>query len=141
MVAPPKSTPIPPAAPPPAQQEQPLLITQTGSTTPDALDALQHDQGKDNPEPTPITSATQVPVDPLGQTVVATAGGVYLQFGAFSAMNTAQTLAQKLNSQIGTVESRTAHVQSTERLFRVPIGPYPSRTARSEEQTSELKSL
>src|SRR3546814_12278058 len=129
MVAPPKSTPIPPAAPPPAQQEQPLLITQTGSTTPDALDALQHDQGKDNPEPTPITSATQVPVDPLGQTVVATAGGVYLQFGAFSAMNTAQTLAQKPNSHTGTLDTRTATVQQTEKPFRAQTGPYTSHPA------------
>ncbi|HWK71787.1 MAG TPA: septal ring lytic transglycosylase RlpA family protein [Burkholderiaceae bacterium] len=127
-VAPPKTMPIPPAAPPPPVQEQPLLIARNGPATPDALDALQHDDGGlSGNEPLPV-AAGQSPGDPLGQAVATVAGGLYLQFGAFSAMHTAQDLAQKLNDQIGAMESRSAQVQAGDKLYRVQIGPYSSRT-------------
>jgi rare lipoprotein A len=59
---------------------------------------------------------------------MANAGGIYLQFGAFSGSDTAQQLAQKLNRQIALVESRSATVQTAYNLHRVRIGPYPNRT-------------
>lgn len=127
---PPSTTPIPPAAPPPLPQEQPLLITRSGPATPDALEALQHDAGgMSGDEPLPLASIEHAPADPPGQAVVAVAGQVYLQFGAFSVQHTAQDLAQKLNAQIGGVESRPAQVRTAGSLHRVQIGPYPSRTA------------
>ncbi|KAA0891184.1 SPOR domain-containing protein [Pusillimonas sp. ANT_WB101] len=54
---------------------------------------------------------------------------LYLQFGAFSAAQSADQLASKLNAQIAQVESRNATVQAGSSLYRVRIGPYPSRTA------------
>lgn len=54
---------------------------------------------------------------------------LYLQFGAFSAVQSADQLASKLNAQIAQVESRNATVQAGSSLYRVRIGPYPSRTA------------
>jgi rare lipoprotein A len=129
-ISPPRATPIPPAAPPPTQQEQPFLITRADPATPDALEALQHgDGGTGADEPAPIAPTVQARSDPLGQAVGAVAGQIYLQFGAFSAEHTAQNLAQKLNTQIGEVESRPAQVQTAGNLHRVQIGPYPSRTA------------
>lgn len=54
---------------------------------------------------------------------------VYLQFGAFSAVQNASHLVQTLNHKIGHLESRPAQVSPTGDLYRVQIGPYPSRTA------------
>ncbi|MFT0545688.1 septal ring lytic transglycosylase RlpA family protein [Allopusillimonas ginsengisoli] len=54
---------------------------------------------------------------------------LYLQFGAFSAAQSADQLASKLNAQIAGIESRNATVQAGSSLYRVRIGPYSSRTA------------
>jgi rare lipoprotein A len=54
---------------------------------------------------------------------------VYLQFGAFGAMQTADGLAQRLNQQISQLESRAAHVDTSADLYRVQVGPYPDRTS------------
>src|SRR3546814_13563292 len=67
MVAPPKSTSIPPAPPPRAQQDQPLLMTHTGSTTLIARAALHPAQGKDNPQPTTTPPPNKDKVRPLAQ--------------------------------------------------------------------------
>jgi rare lipoprotein A len=75
---------------------------------PDALAALQH-------------------ADPPAET-----GGsvVYLQFGAFSAQASAQALAARINAQLGQAVTDIATVDSADnQLYRVRIGPYPSRTA------------
>ncbi|MGB3289843.1 MAG: septal ring lytic transglycosylase RlpA family protein [Burkholderiaceae bacterium] len=127
--APPKAVPIPPAAPPPPPLEQPRLMTRSGPATPDALTALEHDAGGlSGNEPLSIAAAS-TPADPLSQASAAVAGsGLYLQFGAFSAMPTAQNLANKLNQQLGTAASRPAQVQNADNLYRVQIGPYASRT-------------
>ena len=55
--------------------------------------------------------------------------GIYLQFGAFGSYISADRLANRLNNEIAHVESRDAHISSTEELHRVRIGPYPNRTA------------
>jgi rare lipoprotein A len=87
-----------------------------------------------------VVPATRTPATGLPQTSLvsyspatapSTAGAanqIYLQFGAFSTEAAARQLAQKLNQQISQVESRPAQVDSGEKLYRVQIGPYPTRT-------------
>lgn len=113
----PKPTPIPTAPPP---QPQPVLTTQakkpqaeTLSSTPDALAALQHNEGRGLAASTLATTSS---------------GQIYLQFAAFSAEHTAESLAQKINTQIQGVESRPVQVQASGQLYRVRVGPYSSRT-------------
>ncbi|MDS1139275.1 septal ring lytic transglycosylase RlpA family protein [Pusillimonas sp. SM2304] len=144
----PKATPIPPAAVP----APPVLTTQAppdaAPAIPDALDALQHDDGQviAAAPPAPTASPAQAP-GATSDTMAAPGGQVYLQFGAFSAQQTADSLAQKLNAQIGEVESRPAHVQASSNVYRVQIGPYPSRTAavnaalRIQQETGQQPSM
>jgi len=119
----PKAQPLP-VAPPPAPA--PVLTaqaspapeqTQEAAGVPDALAALSHndDALASNPGPSDASGIA--------------AGQVYLQFGAFSARHTADTLATELNAQIGHTETNQAYVDSTGELHRVRVGPYPSRTA------------
>lgn len=54
--------------------------------------------------------------------------GIFLQFGAFSAQENAEILAQRLNDQITTVESRRAQVFPSTGLYRVRVGPFANRT-------------
>ncbi|WP_370632132.1 septal ring lytic transglycosylase RlpA family protein [Pusillimonas sp. MFBS29] len=133
---PPRPKPVPVAPPAPA----PLLVaaTQTAAphpapATPDALAALQHQEA-------PIsTSAVHTPAPPADQ--------IYLQFAAFSAAGTAEDLAQELGAQIKHVETRPVHVQASSDLYRVRVGPYPSRTAavnaavRIEQETGQPSAL
>ena len=143
-----RPAPIPPAAP---QPPQPVLIARAAPpSTPDALAALQHDADGGLPAAQSAGDIQAVLEDGIGgsgmrtgpaadpipgtgpmpaRSVAAADGGIYLQFGAFSASHTADSLARDLNSRIGGVESRKAHVQPTDALYRVRIGPYPSRTA------------
>lgn len=110
----PTATPIAPAPPPP----KPIMqVVQTRQPTPDALEVLHAQQASE--AHTPINTQTE-----LGN-----ASQIYLQFGAFSVEQTATNLAQKLNGQINHVESRSAQVDNANNLYRVQIGPYPSRTA------------
>ncbi len=131
----PKAAPIAPAEPPKTPAPQVVQATQlkpaalpvtrngptarpyTSAMTPDALQAL-HD-GDLSAEPNP----------PAKHVTIGDAARVYLQFGAFSVAQTAQSLAAKLNQQINQVESRVASVDTANNLYRVQIGPYPSRTA------------
>src|SRR5690606_7823043 len=50
-------------------------------------------------------------------------GGIYLQYGAFSASQTAHQLALRLNEDIAAVEHRQAEVMEANALYRVQIGP------------------
>jgi rare lipoprotein A len=124
----PKAAPIAPAAPPrkaapqivQALQVQPnasRLKSPALQTTPDALQVLHQSEPSAEPHP----HAKQV--------TVGNSGRVYLQFGAFSVAQTAESLASRLNQQINQVESRVALVDAANNLYRVQIGPYPSRTA------------
>ena len=108
-------------------QARPAAITNaTAQPTPDALAAIGSTPSADAILAEPA-SASQSPSNPPSSDM-ATSGGIYLQFGAFSGSDTAQQLAQKLNRQIAQVESRSATVQTAENLHRVRIGPYPNRT-------------
>ena len=53
---------------------------------------------------------------------------VYLQFGAFSASQSATALAEQINQKIRPIEYRDAHIEPANELYRVQIGPYESRT-------------
>lgn len=135
----PKPTPIP-AAPPP--QPQPVLTTQadepqadTLPATPDALAALQHNEGRglDATQPdteTAVEPGTETSFTPVATSTLATtpSGQIYLQFAAFSAEHTAESLAQTINTQIQGVENRPVQVQASGQLYRVRVGPYSSRT-------------
>lgn len=73
--------------------------------------------------------------------------GIYLQFGAFSAPQNASSLASRLNQQIRSIEVRSAEVEAVNTLYRVQIGPYPTRTEavnaalRIQQHTGEKPSL
>jgi len=77
----------------------------------------------------------------------APASGVYLQFGAFSTPENARSLAQKLNQKIALPDTPPIHVQAANNLYRVQMGPYPSRAeaidaaARIQQQTGAQPSL
>ncbi|TEA73662.1 septal ring lytic transglycosylase RlpA family protein [Pollutimonas harenae] len=135
-----KPKPIPSAPP---VQPKPVLVTQTEApapalpATPDAMAALQHNDGRGldisppdtDPVHIPGTEARAAVISSTASTAAATPSGqIYLQFGAFSAAHTAENLAQKISSQIQSVESRPAKVQESKQLYRVRVGPYASRT-------------
>lgn len=85
-----------------------------------------------SPQPLPVSaSADMRPVAIAPSAAPPVPGGaaqIYLQFGAFSAPDSAHGLAERINAQIRPIESRPAHVQQANGLHRVRIGPYPSRT-------------
>ncbi len=110
LVDTPKAAPLAPA---PVPAAPPVQAVQAAPATPVAVNVAQMDNSS------AVASASQIGTAP---------SQIYLQFGAFSVMQTADGLAQKLNQQIGGVESRQARVNSANKLYRVQIGPYPSRT-------------
>ncbi|SHH23882.1 septal ring lytic transglycosylase RlpA family protein [Pollutimonas bauzanensis] len=145
----PKAAPLEPA---PAPETPPLQIVRSARAasppaaapaTPDALEVLQDGAFDARPQLASAAAAGSAPPGPVPQPrswqaqasqeqvsrEPASPGQIYLQFGAFSVVQTADGLAQKLNRQIAHVESRPAQVDNSSRLYRVRIGPYPSRTA------------
>lgn len=70
------------------------------------------------PLPTP-TSAVPAAASPA-------AGGIYLQFGAFSSEDNAQALAQRVNAQMDQAMGQ-ASVSYQPPLYKVRMGPFPSR--------------
>ncbi|NYT65469.1 septal ring lytic transglycosylase RlpA family protein [Alcaligenaceae bacterium] len=128
----PKAQPLAPASPEP--YVAPIIMAQ--APAPNALDALQQGDG-----PPPNSNfAGNTTAQPLGQTVmyqpqganpppVGNGNQIFLQFGAFGAQQTADILANQLNTDLQSVESRSAHVTEGGNLYRVQIGPYPTRTA------------
>jgi rare lipoprotein A len=95
--------------------------------TPNVMLALQGSsaaQTQEETEPAPrAQDADMAPTrDPASNQI-------YLQFGAFSGPENARHMASKLNEQLGQIESRPAQVLTESHLYRVQIGPYPSRTA------------
>ncbi len=108
------------------------------SSTPDALSAIS--------EP-PAAATGNSPAAPQPASAPALASGVYLQFGAFSTPENARSLAQKLNQKIALPDTPPVHVQAANNLYRVQMGPYPSRAeaidaaARIQQQTGAQSSL
>ncbi|WP_323018258.1 septal ring lytic transglycosylase RlpA family protein [Castellaniella sp.] len=56
----------------------------------------------------------------------ATGGGIYLQFGAFSSLDNAQALAQRVNAQMDGSLGQVS-VSHQPPLYKVRMGPFPSR--------------
>jgi len=123
-----------------------------GQTTPDALQALTMPPAGQDSASLPSAASTLAQADALEpgggpqdtsspESVAGGIGSVYLQFGAFSAAQSANDLASKLNARIAGVEHRKALVQAGGKLYKVRIGPYASRTEavnaanRIQEQT------
>lgn len=52
---------------------------------------------------------------------------IYLQFGAFATEQNASALAARINQQARSIEFRDAHIEASNQLYRVQIGPYESR--------------
>lgn len=114
------------ASPPPEPDPEPA------PDTPDALAALGHaDQPMlvtHNATANPSTRGAVQPEQPTPD--LAAPGQIYLQFGAFSSNEAAQSLAQRLNQQLGNNAAGLARVeQGSNQLYRVQIGPFPNRTA------------
>jgi len=80
-------------------------------------------------KPEPVPAPVQTAYAPQDEPTASSAEQIYLQFGAFSARQNAQHLASELNQQIGHIESRPAQIDPGAKLYRVRIGPYPSRAA------------
>jgi rare lipoprotein A len=110
--------------------------------------------------PTPVTTQSPATLHPVQDgyqsastgklTTISENSGVpqvYLQFGAFSAQQSANSLVDHLNQKISSVEFREAHVAPANDLYRVQIGPYNSRTEaldagrRIEQETGIMSSL
>lgn len=95
----------------PVTETQALVDTEPtlSPLIPDALAAIELSE-PGNAQPDPVNN------------------GIYLQFGAFGSAENAQALAQKLNTQIQGLDSRSVHVSPSGDLYRVQLGPYPDRT-------------
>ncbi len=118
---------------------------------PDALAVLNlTSQPSTQPAPTaqPVLATTShTPESRPAQQLAPSASAVFLQFGAFGAQDSAISLAERLNQQIGAIESRQAHIQPAAGVYRVQIGPYASRTEavnaalRIQEQTGKQATM
>lgn len=105
-----------------AAQAEPIALN-TVSTTPAHATSIaprQLDAREQSLSPQTSASAqiTQIP----GKS------GLFLQFGAFSGHENAVALASRLNRQITQIEHRQARVEAADNLYKVQIGPYPTRT-------------
>lgn len=82
-------------------------------------------------EPRRLTTVDSRQTPPPPNTLSPIAGDViphiYLQFGAFKNAESATRLAEHINSEIGSLDTRDAHIEPANDLFRVQMGPYPSR--------------
>jgi len=72
---------------------------------------------------------------------------VYLQFGAFTQLTNAQALLPTLAAQLSADHHPPLHIHQTNNLYRVRIGPYPTRSEaltaaeRIRQQTGRVVSL
>lgn len=100
------------------------------------------------PEPAPTRPAllTAEPLEPLAPmapiSAAPQAGGIYLQFGAFSSAQNAQALASRVNIEASGLAG-TATVTHQPPLYKVRMGPYLSRdeAARAASQLAESVDL
>jgi rare lipoprotein A len=89
------------------------------------------------PQPVPIPevlSSTELPPPPGARAArdapprSTLAAGIYLQLGAFSQQANAQSLASRLNQQLGGGPA-SVMIERTDQLYRVRLGPYADRDA------------
>ncbi|MDN5844487.1 MAG: septal ring lytic transglycosylase RlpA family protein [Alcaligenaceae bacterium] len=105
--------------------------TRTASTKP-ATTPVQHVAAAPPPNTTTDTSSDtarqQAPPPTQNALLSPREQGVFLQFGAFASQHNAQSLVTRINQQSGGM-SGSAKVQYSDSLYKVRIGPFPSRTA------------
>ncbi|ARP84971.1 septal ring lytic transglycosylase RlpA family protein [Bordetella genomosp. 9] len=92
-------------------------------------------QAQSLPAASPVAEASAT-ATPLPQAAASRAmpaatgnGSVYLQLGAFSQPANAQSLAARVNGQLGAVGLPPATVEQSGQLYRVRVGPYADRNA------------
>ena len=127
------------------------MAVAAATPTPDALSVLpettSNDGAADLPETPQALASASAAHSQTGNTQAVDANAIYLQFGAFSTAENAQSLAQKLNQTLTQSESRPVQVQSAGQLYKVQMGPYASRTEavnaawRIQQQTGTQPSL
>ena len=74
----------------------------------------------------PVVAATEPSLQ--ASTVQTAQGGVFLQFGAFSAADNARAFARRMRSE-ATWMADSIHLYQSANLYRVHAGPYESRAA------------
>lgn len=127
----PVAVPIAVAPSRPTSDSQPARVVQPEHSAPPVPDALAilEDNTPRPPEDTAPSSLVAGHSPGTMPTLEQDGGtGIFLQFGAFSAQENAEILAQRLNDQITTVESRRAQVFPSSDLYRVRVGPFATRT-------------
>jgi len=128
----PTNAPLTASAPPPAAAISPPPVTTVAAAPPAP------------PAPSPVTSTPNAlrlanaptpapPVTASRQTTPPTrvqTRGIFLQFGAFSAVENATKLARRLEQSLQGVEPERTQIRRNDRgLQRVLLGPYPTRVA------------
>ncbi|MGB6242339.1 MAG: septal ring lytic transglycosylase RlpA family protein [Castellaniella sp.] len=79
------------------------------------------------PQARPVSApVTPTALTPAPLTGAVTGGSIYLQFGAFSSMDNAQALAERVNAQMDGSLGQ-ASVSHQPPLYKVRMGPFPSR--------------
>jgi rare lipoprotein A len=66
---------------------------------------------------------------PMAAPAASSAGGIYVQFGAFGAQANAQSLAARLGRQLDGTGMPPAAIEQAGNLYKVSIGPYRDRQA------------
>ena len=66
-------------------------------------------------------------LDPVALPVATYKSGVYLQLGAFSSVDNANNFSSKIKQQLGD-QSETIHIHPKQGIYRVNLGPYPSKS-------------
>jgi len=129
------------ATPPAQAPARPATATARGSQPPAGMAQAAAPAAPRATASTPLPAAprttalaTEQAAAPAGaatrQTALYTqsAGGIYLQFGAFSSEANARALAQRVNRESGGLQG-TASVVYESSLYKVRTGPYDTRTA------------
>ena len=82
-------------------------------------------------QPSPVAVTPSAPIEdraatPLAAPPPASAEGIYLQLGAFATRANAESMKERVQRELPWL-TEPATVVTTDQLFRVHVGPYPSR--------------
>jgi rare lipoprotein A len=111
----------------------PVAVAAATAAPDDALSVLpeataSNDSEANPPQAAQTLAASNAPQPQAKNTQSPDANAIYLQFGAFSAPENAQSLAQKLNQTLAQSENGPVQIQSAGHLYKVQMGPYANRT-------------
>jgi rare lipoprotein A len=79
------------------------------------------------PAPAPEAKSAALPPIPIA----AEAGGIYLQLGAFSSRDNAESFRAKMNQQMSGLNQTIGIFQREDGLYRLHLGPYRDRAEAS----------